>query len=167
MNSTEALPLEEVRLIWDAIADIPDPEIPAINLAEMGILRSVNLRGEAVVVTITPTFSGCPAISAIKEAIRDRLNAAGFPQVVVEEQSAPPWSSDWISETGREKFRRFGVTPPARHAGNVDLFLLDPIPCPRCGSQATRIQNAWGSTPCRMIFTCLTCQEPFESFKLV
>ena len=151
--------------IWQALTEIPDPEIPVVSLVEMGIVREVTaLEDDRVRVTITPTFSGCPALHAMKISIAERLQALGIEAEVVVTLS-PPWSTDWIAESALEKLRRFGIAPPPRHAGNVELVLLDVVACPRCGSQDTEARSDFGPTPCRALAYCHSCDQPFEHFK--
>ncbi|NUM47342.1 MAG: phenylacetate-CoA oxygenase subunit PaaJ [Anaerolineales bacterium] len=152
--------------LWQALATIPDPEIPVVSLVEMGIVREVTQTptGE-VTVTITPTFSGCPALEVMKTDILTRLKQCGVPDVTVRTVLSPPWTTDWITEAAREKLKSFGLAPPPHHGGDFAILLFDPVPCPYCDSQNTTLKNNWGPTPCRMIFYCNQCQQPFEQFK--
>jgi len=152
--------------IWQALNQVKDPEIPVVSLVEMGIVRDVALEvGGGVVVTITPTFSGCPALQVMKADIEARLRQLGVASVKVKQVLAPPWSSDWISDEARRKLKAFGLAPPPKHGGNFEITFFDPVACPYCDSTDTRLRNAWGPTACRMIYTCNTCQQPFEQFK--
>lgn len=150
--------------IWEAMRGIMDPEIPVISLVEMGIVREVRLAQTDVTIVMTPTFSGCPALVEMKELIEEAVIALGY-QPTVETQFNPPWTSDWITDAGRAKLKAFGLAPPRRHGGNVTLTFFDLVPCPRCGSTNTRLQNSFGTTLCRAIWTCNDCLEPFEQFK--
>jgi ring-1,2-phenylacetyl-CoA epoxidase subunit PaaD len=153
-------------LIWKALEEVKDPEIPFVSLVEMGIVRGVTMRPDgAVTVTITPTFSGCPALHAMKIDIVERLQALGIEQVQVEITLSPPWSTDWIADSAREKMKAIGLAPAPRHGGNFEVVLLDQAVCPYCGSSNTALRNSFGPTPCRMIFYCNHCQQPFEQFK--
>lgn len=152
-------------LIWQALDDIKDPEIPVVSVVEMGIVRAVQVEDNRVTVTFTPTFSGCPALDVMREQIHNRLKALGIADVEVKTVLHPPWTSDWITDAARAKLKAFGLAPPARHGGNVRLILLDQAPCPRCGSNDTSIRNSFGSTLCRTIYTCNACRETFEQFK--
>lgn len=151
--------------IWQALAKIMDPEIPVVSLVEMGIIRDVEADGGAARVTITPTFAGCPALAVMQREIRDALHNLGYTQTEVPVRLAPPWSTDWIQPEARRKLQQFGIAPPPMHHGNVALVLLEPVECPYCGSPDTSLQNSFGSTPCRMIFTCRACRQPFERIK--
>ncbi len=152
--------------IWQALDEVKDPEIPVVSLVEMGIVRDVAiLSDESVNVTITPTFSGCPALQAMKTDIANRLQQLGFAHVEITTVLNPPWTTDWLSNDTREKLRLFGLAPPPRHGGNFAVTLLDKVICPHCGSDRTSLRNSFGSTPCRMIFYCNDCQQPFEQMK--
>lgn len=153
----------DVEDIWLVLNDIPDPEMPVVSLVELGIVRAVAVLAGKIVVTITPTFAGCPAQYVMQATIVERLRVMTNAEIEVQTIYSPPWSSDWISETAREKLRAFGIAPAPRHGGNVAL--LDAAVCPYCGSTNTRLQNAFGPTPCRMIYTCNVCRQPFEAFK--
>lgn len=151
--------------VWQALAEIPDPEIPVVSLVELGVVRAVTVTAAEVQVDFTPTFSGCPALAAMRDAITARLTALGAPRVRVNTVLHPPWTSDWITEAARAKLKAFGLAPPVRHGGDLNLIFLDAAQCPRCESHHTKLQNAFGATLCRMIYTCQACQEPFEQFK--
>jgi ring-1,2-phenylacetyl-CoA epoxidase subunit PaaD len=151
--------------IWQALHDVKDPEIPVISVVEMGIVRAVSVAGGRVTVAMTPTFAGCPALHVIREAIARRVRALGATEVEVRTVLYPPWTSDWISDAARAKLRAFGLAPPAKHGGDINLILFDHAPCPRCGSDDTSLRNSFGSTLCRTIYTCNTCRETFEQFK--
>lgn len=151
--------------IWAALAEVADPEIPVVSLVEMGIVRGVALEGQNVTVTITPTFSGCPALHAMQADIITRLKALGCAEVRVETVLHPPWSSDWISDEARRKLKAFGLAPPPRHGGHIALTFFDPVACPYCDSTNTSVKNSFGPTLCRAIHYCHNCQQPFEQFK--
>jgi ring-1,2-phenylacetyl-CoA epoxidase subunit PaaD len=148
------------------VAEIPDPEIPVVSIDDLGILRSVEVEeGGRVVVTITPTYSGCPALDAIRGEIEATLRRAGFDDVHVETTLLPAWTTDWISERGREQLRAFGVAPPAMRRGNGTQPLQLLVACPRCGSTNTRLVSRFGSTACKAHRVCTDCLEPFDHFK--
>jgi ring-1,2-phenylacetyl-CoA epoxidase subunit PaaD len=142
-----------------------DPEIPVVSLVEMGIVREVDVDDAGVTVTITPTFSGCPALEVMQRDIVKALEAAGEPKARVEVSLSSPWTTDWISPEGRRKLADFGIRPAARHGGNIALVLLDAVACTNCGSENTSLRNSFGPTPCRMIYVCNDCREPFERMK--
>ena len=150
---------------WKILEDVTDPEIPVVSLIEMGIIRAVRVDGEQITVKMTPTFSGCPALTVMIEDIERALRAAGAPAVEVKTVLSPPWSSDWITESGRAKLKAFGLAPPPQHGGNMVVTFFEPVACPRCDSTHTTIRNSFGPTLCRAIYYCEDCQEPFEQFK--
>lgn len=155
-----------VGAIWEALQDVKDPEIPVISVVEMGIVRQIVREGEGVKVQMTPTFSGCPAQHVMQREIRQRILRMGIESVVVETVLSPPWSSDWITDEGREKLRRFGLAPPPKHGGDlISVAFLDVAICPRCDSRNTVIKNSFGPTLCRMIWYCNDCLDAFEQFK--
>ena len=155
--------------IWQALESVMDPEIPVISLVEMGIIREIDISHSGISVTMTPTFSGCPALLEMETLIIEAVRGVGGIdpniEVVVEKQLNPPWTSDWISDVGREKLKGFGLQPPARHGGNVTMTFFDVVTCPRCDSKNTSLKNSFGSTLCRAIWVCNDCLEPFEQFK--
>lgn len=151
--------------VWSLLEEVPDPELPAVNLVEMGIVRDVSVEDGRVTVTITPTFSGCPALHTMQGDIVERLRAEGIDAVEVKVTLSPPWSTEWITEGAREKLKVYGLAPPPRHNGDFELILMEIVPCPYCGSKDTSVRNQWGPTPCRAIYYCNACQQGFEQFK--
>ncbi|MHB8433538.1 MAG: 1,2-phenylacetyl-CoA epoxidase subunit PaaD [Candidatus Tyrphobacter sp.] len=151
----------ETVLRW--LDDVADPEIPVLSITDLGIVRGVRYDGEALEVALTPTYSGCPATSVIREDVLRALRQHGVENARVAVQLAPAWTTDWLSERGRERLRAFGIAPPhpALELGPVVLG----VPCPRCGSDATREQSRFGSTPCKALYRCDACGEPFEYVK--
>ncbi len=161
-----------VSKAYDVAATVPDPELPMLTLHDLGILRDVTQEGDTVVATITPTYSGCPAMREISADVRHRLNAAGFAKVTVRTQLAPAWSSDWITADGRRKLATAGIAPPsatARHTGPIPLTLgpRPAVACPRCGSAQTTQTAAFSATACKSLHRCETCREPFEHVKAI
>ena len=153
-------------------AAVPDPELPMVTVADLGILRDVAAEGDRLVVTITPTYSGCPALREIAHDLRRRLVAAGYAEVTVRTALAPAWSSDWITAEGRRKLRAAGIAPPhaaPARSGPVPLTLTDkrrePVACPRCGSADTTRTATFGATACKALYRCESCREPFEYVK--
>jgi len=151
---------------------VRDPELPVLTLADLGVLRDVAVEGARVVVTITPTYSGCPAMSAIRAELTARLHGAGYPDVEVRTALDPPWTTDWITPAGRRALAAAGIAPPGpaprRAAGPVPLTLVRPqrtVGCPRCGSGDTEETSAFGPTPCTALRRCRSCAEPFEHVK--
>lgn len=151
--------------VWQALEKVKDPEIPVVSVVEMGIVRDVAVEGKAVTVTMTPTFSGCPALEVMAREIESAVRALGAAPVTVETVLHPPWSTEWISETARQKLKQFGLAPPPRHEGHLPVTFYEPVPCPRCDSKNTVVRNTFGSTLCRAIYFCNECVEPFEQFK--
>ncbi|HEY0718186.1 MAG TPA: 1,2-phenylacetyl-CoA epoxidase subunit PaaD [Streptosporangiaceae bacterium] len=155
---------------YKTAAATPDPELPMVTVADLGILRAVDVTGDGVVVTITPTYSGCPALREISADVRHRLEVAGFGPVTVRTQLAPPWTSDWITGPGRRKLAAAGIAPPSpapRRAGPVPLTLGRPAspPCPLCGSPRTQQTAAFSATACKSLHRCEECREPFEAVR--
>jgi ring-1,2-phenylacetyl-CoA epoxidase subunit PaaD len=149
---------------------VPDPELPMVTVADLGILRDVGADGGRLVVTITPTYSGCPAMREIARDLRRRLAAGGFAEVTVRTALAPPWSSDWITDEGRRKLDEAGVAPPhPARRGPVPLTLTGirraPVTCPRCGSDSTTQTAMFSGTACKALYRCESCREPFEYVK--
>lgn len=136
----------------ELLAGVPDPEIPVLSILDLGIVREVS----AEQVTITPTYTGCPATLAITQAIRAALDAAGFGEVAITTVLDPPWTTDWITPEGLEKLRAFGIAPPRRSG---------PVECPQCASPDTEELSRFGSTPCKALWRCRACREPFDLFK--
>jgi ring-1,2-phenylacetyl-CoA epoxidase subunit PaaD len=156
---------------WEVAAQVVDPEIPVLTIADLGILRSVTGDDDALIVNLTPTYAGCPATRVIEQAVRDALAAAGV-AAQVRTVLSPPWSSEWISAAGREKLRAYGIAPPEHGSlpdGTHALHFTAPAnhapPCPHCGSRATERLSQFGSTACKALYRCRDCAEPFDYFK--
>ena len=148
-------------------AAVPDPEIPVVTVGDLGILRRIRDETGVVVADLTPTYTGCPAVLAIEEAVVGALQGAGF-RARVERVMDPPWTTDWITPEGREKLRAFGIAPPEPGRGPLRArFAERPVACPRCGSRDTRKISQFGSTPCKAQHRCLACAEPFDAFKCI
>lgn len=163
--------------IWHWLSLVPDPEIPVISLTDLGIIRAVAWEGETLVVTVTPTYSGCPATAVINLDIERALRERGIASVRLERQISPPWTTDWISADGREKLRAYGIAPPIADTaadGRVSARARAlvgggnrAVPCPTCGSATTEMVSRFGSTPCKASFRCRACLEPFDYFKCI
>jgi len=153
------------QAVWDIAATVVDPEVPVLTIEDLGVLRSVAVDGAAVTVDITPTYSGCPAVDAMRDDIVSALGAAGYADVRVRQVLAPAWTTDWMSDAGRAKLEAFGIAPPLpRDAGGAVNVGLG-IRCPHCGSLHTRQLSRFGSTSCKALYVCQRCQEPFDYFK--
>ena len=155
--------------VWEALAEIPDPEIPVISLVDLGVIRDVGVANGSVRVEFTPTFLGCPALEVMRDAMAERIRALGAePEIVVRTDDS--WSTDRITPQGREKLRNAGFAPPTpREAAAPTLVQLrsNVFRCPYCGSTATRLENIFGPTPCRSLRYCTSCRQPFEQFKTI
>lgn len=164
--------------------EVMDPEVPVLSVVELGIVRRVDVEKDGITITVTPTYSGCPAMRAMEEDMRSALEARGIRGVRFETVYAPAWTSDWIGEKAREKLRRFGIAPPGTAqeramrgssgtgppGGPSDLLPLtlrphSPVECPYCGSRDTVLRSEFGSTACKAIHFCNSCQQPFDEFK--
>ena len=148
-----------IEQIWEWLGSVPDPEIPVLSLVDLGVIRDVVWDGDTLVVTVTPTYSGCPATRVINLDIEQALRARGVGKVKLERRLAPPWTTDWLSAAGREKLSAYGIAPPVERGRNVA--------CPRCGSNQTEKISQFGSTPCKAHFRCQDCLEPFDYFKCI
>jgi ring-1,2-phenylacetyl-CoA epoxidase subunit PaaD len=154
---------------FEVLGAVPDPEVPVISVVELGIVRDVEVAPDgAVTVTITPTYSGCPAMFEIEKDVRAALAEAGATRVDVRTVLSPAWTTDWIGPAAREKLRAYGIAPPGRAepGGLVTLTRRrDPVPCPFCGSRDTVLRSEFGSTACKAIHVCNGCRQPFDEFK--
>jgi ring-1,2-phenylacetyl-CoA epoxidase subunit PaaD len=155
--------------VWDALAEIPDPEIPVISLVDLGVVKDVSVDGERVRVAFTPTFLGCPALETMRDAMAARIaELGGEPEIEVVFDDS--WSTDRITPAGREKLRAAGFAPPAPREATAPTLveLQSPVfRCPYCGSTETRLENLFGPTPCRSLRYCTSCRQPFEQFKTI
>lgn len=162
----DVLDLSQARA-WKAASAVLDPEVPAVTVADLGILRSVEVSDGVATAKVTPTYSGCPAVLAIELAIETALLDAGF-EARVERVIAPAWTTDWITEEGREKLRAYGIAPPAKASNSVRaLFGETVVACPRCASEETERISEFGSTACKALYRCQSCHEPFDYFKCI
>ncbi len=155
MSRTET----QVSEIWNLLAQVPDPEIPVISVVDLGIVRHVRWRDDECEITVTPTYSGCPATSAIEMEIERVLRGHGIDRVSLKRRIFPPWTTEWMSDKGRDSLERYGIAPP-RNAG-------EPEKCPRCGAVDLELVSRFGSTPCKAQWRCRDCLEPFEYFKCI
>jgi ring-1,2-phenylacetyl-CoA epoxidase subunit PaaD len=149
--------------IMAVLAGVPDPEIPVVSVVDLGIVRGV--RANPAAVLLTPTYTGCPATLAIEASVRIALDLAGFDAVPIETVLSPPWSTDWISDEGRRRLLDYGIAPPPKGEGSRSLRGEDLVACPRCASTDTVEVSRFGSTPCKALWRCRGCLEPFDRFK--
>lgn len=151
---------------WAVAATVVDPEVPVLTIEDLGVLRDVTVDGGRVAVVITPTYSGCPAVDAIRDDIVLALTHAGFDEVDVRTTLAPAWTTDWMSDAGKDKLREYGIAPPTGRAAAGPIRLALAVKCPRCGSLDTRELARFGSTSCKALYECRACLEPFDHFKV-
>lgn len=163
MNSAPTITRQH---ILDLLENVKDPEVPVISVRELGVLRDVEVSGEKVLVTITPTYTGCPAMDTMREDIVKELHHAGIMDVEVKQVLSPAWTTDWISEAGKAKLKAYGIAPPEKTADIRALKGEAPVvECPQCGSKDTVMVSAFGSTACKALWKCKACLEPFDQFK--
>ena len=158
--------------LFEVLRGIPDPEVPALDIVELGIVRRVELRPDgAVAVEVTPTYSGCPAMQMIEQEIVAALNANGYDRVELRTVYSPAWTTDWLSDSAKAKLKAYGITPPALVAAEQPLVPLSSVvrraACPYCGSSNTERKSEFGATACKAIHYCHQCQQPFEEFKAI
>lgn len=167
MVITAARPSAEQVMQW--LAAVADPEIPVLSITDLGLIRGIDWEGETCVVTITPTYSGCPAMREISDGIVAALKAQGVAQLRVDTRLSPAWTTDWMTEKGRTALKGYGIAPPAEKA--IDISGISRrntqvvVPCPQCGSRETRLVSHFGSTSCKALYRCTQCGEPFDYFK--
>jgi ring-1,2-phenylacetyl-CoA epoxidase subunit PaaD len=153
--------------VWLWLAEVPDPEIPVVSVVDLGMIRNVCVLDEGVEVDVSPTYSGCPATEVIEHSIRSKLRDKGITVVSIRRVLSPPWTSDWITETGRKKLREYGIAPPVGTASKRALLGKRAVHCPRCGTNQTTVISEFGSTACKAAYKCNECLEPFEYFKCI
>lgn len=173
-----AIRVDQRQKAWDIAATVCDPEIPVLTIADLGILRDVQVEGtddggahQSVRVTITPTYSGCPAMDAIRDDLKTAFAKEGYQDVQVDLVLSPAWTTDWMTPEGKAKLQEYGIAPPsgmsnaARHAGPIRLSLA--VKCPQCASLNTKELTRFGSTSCKALYVCQDCREPFDYFKVL
>ena len=155
--------------VWRILADVPDPEIPVLNVVELGIIRYVRATQDGrITVGVSPTYTGCPATEVIASSIRSRLEAEGYVEPKVESVLAPAWTSDWLTDSARAKLVEYGIAPPAHSVSDPKHLWREPnVACPRCASKQTTKISEFASTPCKALYRCSSCLEPFEYFKCI
>ena len=152
--------------IWELLEHVSDPEVPVLTIVDLGVVRGVEIEDEKIFITITPTYSGCPAMQVIEEDIRETFKNEGLENVDVKTVLSPAWTTDWLTENGRRKLKEYGIAPPQDEVDKSVLF-SDPVvvPCPKCDSKNTKMVSQFGSPACKAHYQCLDCQEPFDYFK--
>jgi ring-1,2-phenylacetyl-CoA epoxidase subunit PaaD len=153
--------------IWELLEEVKDPEVPVLSVVDLGIIRDVRSNGEEIEITITPTYSGCPAMDVIAMDIRLKLIEKGIRQLKVVQQLSPAWTTDWMTEKGKEKLKAFGISPPnpKQQFCATEMFREEVVQCPRCNSYHTQLISQFGSTACKSMYRCLDCKEAFDYFK--
>lgn len=152
--------------IWNYLEEVFDPEIPVLTVVDLGVIRDVQVENGLTTITITPTYSGCPAMKMIEEEIIQKLHEKGIQNVKVNLVLSPAWTTDWLTESGKNKLREYGIAPPEHEVDKSVLFAEQTVvPCPNCGSKNTRMVSQFGSTACKAHYQCNNCLEPFDYFK--
>jgi ring-1,2-phenylacetyl-CoA epoxidase subunit PaaD len=153
--------------IWDILSEVEDPEIPVLTVIDMGIIRSVSIEGDLTTVVISPTYSGCPAMKTIETDIAEILEEKKVGNFKIITQLSPAWTTDWMSESGKEKLRQTGIAPPVGSSSDKGLLMskIKTVNCPRCGSADTQLISQFGTTACKALYKCNTCLDPFDYFK--
>ena len=153
--------------IWDILSEVEDPEIPVLTVIDMGIIRSVSIEGDLTTVVISPTYSGCPAMKTIETDIAEILEEKKVGNFKIITQLSPAWTTDWMSESGKEKLRQTGIAPPVGSSSDKGLLMskVKTVNCPRCGSADTQLSSQFGTTACKALYKCNTCLDPFDYFK--
>lgn len=169
---SQSSPTDLEKQIWDILEEVKDPEVPVLSVVDLGVVRNVSVgvlenNQPAISLTLTPTYSGCPAMDTIRMDTRLKLIEHGFRNVVIKEQLSPAWTTDWMTEQGKRKLEVYGIAPPRFNTRlqQNDLFHEDKVACPRCGSSNTELLSEFASTACKSMYRCLDCKEPFDYFK--
>lgn len=159
---------EDIRDAWEVLGEVMDPEVPVVSVVDLGIVRAVSWQDGHLKVVVTPTYSGCPATEFIEDLIREALENAGFAGPQLQQKLDPAWTTDWITDKGREQLRAFGIAPPQGSASKRSLLIENPVViCPHCGSEHTEQVSEFGSTACKALYRCRDCLEPFDYFKCI
>jgi ring-1,2-phenylacetyl-CoA epoxidase subunit PaaD len=155
--------------IFELLREVPDPEIPVISVVDLGVVRKVEMKGDKLEVTITPTYTGCPAMKTIEEDIKAKLIENGYVSVQINTVYSPAWTTDWITEEAKEKLRVYGIAPPEKSSSDKNILFgkEKSIACPRCRSANTSMKSQFGSTACKALYACNDCLEPFDYFKCI
>ncbi|WP_417609692.1 1,2-phenylacetyl-CoA epoxidase subunit PaaD [Owenweeksia hongkongensis] len=155
--------------IWQWLEDVSDPEIPVLSVVDLGVVRHVDINHDHPIVTITPTYSGCPAMNEIEENIRKKLKEEGLETIEVKTILSPPWTTDWMTENGKKKLQEFGIAPPEGSSADKSVLFgkAKQVTCPKCKSTNTSMISQFGSTACKSLYKCEDCKEPFDYFKCI
>ena len=167
MNYTSQYTKEQ---LWEFLSKIPDPEIPIISITELGVVRNIELTDNKVVVTITPTYTGCPAMKVFEDDIISTLKSKGIKTIEIKTIYSPAWTTDWIPDEAREKLRKYGIAPPIKGTEDKGVLFssrVKTVKCPRCNSNNTTLKSQFGSTACKALYQCNDCLEPFDYFKCI
>lgn len=152
----------------ELLKNVPDPEVPVLNIIDLGIVREASSHDDIAEITITPTYTGCPAMKVIEDEITKLLKNSGFTEVKIKTVLAPAWTTDWLTDEGKEKLLKYGIAPPVGSADKNSLFGEERIvKCPQCGSSETKMISQFGSTACKALYKCSNCGEPFDYFKCI
>ncbi len=156
----------DIEKVWKWLEEIPDPEIPVVSIVDLGMIRNVIVDQGQIIIKLAPTYSGCPALDTIESSIYQKLKEHGLAGVDVVKTISPPWTTDWISDSGRQKLKAYGIAPPQKGSRNKPVLTENPqVECPQCNSLDTEVISNFGSTPCKALYKCLDCLEPFDYFK--
>lgn len=159
---------EDIRRAWAVLETVMDPEVPVVSVVDLGIVRQLSWQHGHLHAVVTPTYSGCPATEFIEQTIKEALQQSGFDEPVLEQSLTPAWTTDWITDKGREQLREFGIAPPVGRASKRTLLSPDEqVSCPHCGSKHTERISEFGSTACKALYRCNDCLEPFDYFKCI
>lgn len=159
---------DKVNAVWSLLEEVPDPEVPVLSILDLGIVRDVKMNGDEVEIIITPTYTGCPAMDMIAMQIRLSLIEHGYRDIKITTVLSPAWTTDWMTESGKQKLKAYGIAPPTTRQSVCDTELFaaeEAIECPHCGSYHTTLISRFGSTACKALYQCLDCKEPFDYFK--
>jgi ring-1,2-phenylacetyl-CoA epoxidase subunit PaaD len=161
---------ENIAAIWDLIKEIPDPEIPVLTITDLGVIRDVSMEGTKVIVTITPTYTGCPAMNQFEDDIKSTLVKNNYPEVEIKITYDPPWTTDWLSDEAKLKLQKYGIAPPEERTTDKKYLIgasKKNVICPQCKSPNTKMISQFGSTACKALYQCEDCKEPFDYFKCI
>lgn len=158
---------EQEQRIWEMLQEVKDPEVPVLSVLDLGIVRSVKTEVDKINIVITPTYSGCPAMDVISMDIRLKLMEKGYRNVIIQQQLSPAWTTDWMTEEGKQKLKQYGIVPPnpKQQFCKDEMFAEEAVQCPRCNSFHTKLVSQFGSTACKAMYVCNDCKEAFDYFK--